>query len=75
MGNWETTDRSPLFSKVSAWFPTNVAHLHMGNHGNRRIGFLWLPVHPYKSLLHSVKGDFGLSGSVGIILLPAAYLV
>ena len=75
MGNWETKNRSPLFSKVSARFPTTVAHLHLGNLGNRLTGFLWFLIHPHKSLLHSVKGDFGLARGIGIILLPAPDLV
>lgn len=74
MGNWETKNRNPLFSKVSARFPTTVAHLHLGNLGNRLTGFLWFLIHSHKSLLHSVKGDFGLSGGVVIILLPSPIL-
>ena len=75
MGNWETKNRNPLFSKVSARFPTTVAHLHLGNPGNRLTGFLWFLIHPHKSLLHSVKGDFGLARGIGIILLPSPDLV
>lgn len=75
MGNWETKNRNPLFSKMSARFPTTVAHLHLGNLGNRLTGFLWFLIHSHKSLLHSVKGDFGLACGIGIILLPSPDLV